>query len=62
MPPTEIVRLSPHHERIRRRGVNLLVYWCFRVVAQPAIQIYFRLRRTVTVWAGQRYLARARRR
>jgi len=46
MPPEEIDRLSPHHERIRRRGVNPLVYWCFRALAQPAIHIYFRLRRT----------------
>ena len=45
MSPEEIVRLSPHHERIRRRGVNRLVYWCFRALAQPAIQVYFRLRR-----------------
>ena len=46
VPPQEIARLSPHHDRIRRRGVNLVVYWCFRAIAQPAIQIYFRLRRT----------------
>ncbi len=46
MPADEIVRLSPHHDRIRRRGVNLVVYWCVRVVLQPAIQIFFRLRRT----------------
>ena len=46
MSPEEIDRLSPHHERIRRRGVNALVYWCFRALAQPAIHVYFRLRRT----------------
>ena len=46
MPSQDIVRLSPHHDRIRRRGVNLVVYWCFRIVAQPAIQLFFRLRRT----------------
>ena len=26
--------------------MNLLVYWCFRIVAQPAIHVFFRLRRT----------------
>jgi 1-acyl-sn-glycerol-3-phosphate acyltransferase len=46
VPSEEIVRLSPHHDRIRRRGVNLVVYWCFRIVAQPAIHLFFRLRRT----------------
>lgn len=38
--------LSPHHERVRRRGVNRPVYWAIRAVVQPAIQLYFRLRRT----------------
>jgi 1-acyl-sn-glycerol-3-phosphate acyltransferase len=46
VPPQEIDRLSPHHDRIRRRGVNPVVYWCFRALAQPAIHVYFRLRRT----------------
>ncbi len=46
MPSQEIVRLSPHHDRIRRRGVNRWVYWSFRLLAQPAIQLFFRLRRT----------------
>ncbi len=46
MPQEEIARLSPHHDRIRRRGVNRLVYWGFRLLAQPAIHVYFRLRRT----------------
>jgi glycerol-3-phosphate dehydrogenase (NAD(P)+) len=46
VPAEEIVRLSPHHDRIRRRGVNSVVYWGFRLLAQPAIQIFFRLRRT----------------
>jgi glycerol-3-phosphate dehydrogenase (NAD(P)+) len=46
VPAEEIERLSPHHDRIRRRGVNPVVYWCFRALAQPAIHVYFRLRRT----------------
>jgi glycerol-3-phosphate dehydrogenase (NAD(P)+) len=46
MPPRENDQLFPHHDRIRRRGVNRFVYWCFRALAQPAIHVYFRLRRT----------------
>lgn len=38
--------LSVHHQRVRGRGVNTVVYWLTRAVVQPAIQIYFRLRRT----------------
>jgi len=33
------------HERIRRRGVNKVIYWATRAVFQPAIHLYFRLRR-----------------
>ena len=39
-------RLALHHERTRRRGVNPLVYWAFRALAQPALHAFFRLRRT----------------
>ena len=45
MANSERERLAPHHERIRRRGVNRLVYWPFRAFAQPALQLYFRIRR-----------------
>ena len=38
-------QLAPHHDRIRRRGVNRLVYWPFRAFAQPALLLYFRIRR-----------------
>ena len=38
--------LSEYHERIRRRGVQPVVYWLTRAVLQPAILIYFRLSRT----------------
>jgi glycerol-3-phosphate dehydrogenase (NAD(P)+) len=41
----EDVRLSPHHERVRARGVNRFVYWSFRAFAEPAIRFWFRLRR-----------------
>ncbi len=37
--------LAPYHERTRRRGVNRVVYWSVRVFAQPALQLYFRIRR-----------------
>lgn len=37
--------LARHHERIRRGGVNRLVYWAFRALAQPALLLYFRVRR-----------------
>ena len=39
-------RLSIHHERIRQRGVNKPVYWTVRAVLQPAILLWFRVRRT----------------
>ncbi len=38
--------LARYHERTRRRGVNKVVYWVTRAVLQPAIHVYFRLRRT----------------
>ena len=38
-------RLSIHHERIRRRGVNKPVYWIARAFLQPALMIFFRLSR-----------------
>ena len=37
--------LSEYHDRIRRRGVQPVVYWLTRAVLQPAIQLYFRLSR-----------------
>ena len=37
--------LSRHHERIRARGVNRVVYWIVRGVLQPLMRIYFRLDR-----------------
>jgi len=42
---SEHQKLAPHHERIRRRGVNKVVYWTFRTFAQPALEMYFRIRR-----------------
>ncbi|MBA2439286.1 MAG: 1-acyl-sn-glycerol-3-phosphate acyltransferase [Thermoleophilaceae bacterium] len=46
MPLSEQEALSRHHERIRRRGVNRIVYWPVRAFVQPALQLYFRVRRT----------------
>ena len=37
--------LDKHHERIRTRGVQPVVYWLTRAVLQPLIHIYFRLGR-----------------
>jgi glycerol-3-phosphate dehydrogenase (NAD(P)+) len=45
MPVSEHEKLAPYHERTRRRGVHKLVYWSFRALAQPALQLYFRARR-----------------
>jgi len=42
----ERANLAIHHERIRRRGVNRPVYWLIRAFLQPALHLYFRLRRT----------------
>ncbi len=44
--PGEDEQLSLHHRRIRERGVNRLVYWTARAFLQPAMHVYFRLRRT----------------
>jgi 1-acyl-sn-glycerol-3-phosphate acyltransferase len=44
--PGEDDRLSPHHRRVREHGVNRLVYWTVRAFLQPALFVYFRLRRT----------------
>jgi 1-acyl-sn-glycerol-3-phosphate acyltransferase len=38
--------LSPHHRQTREHGVNRPFYWTVRLFLQPAIHIYFRLRRT----------------
>ncbi|MBA3438031.1 MAG: 1-acyl-sn-glycerol-3-phosphate acyltransferase [Thermoleophilaceae bacterium] len=38
-------RLPGYHDRVRRRGVQPLVYWSFRALAKPSIQLCFRLRR-----------------
>jgi len=35
--------LSIHHERIRKHGVNLPVYWLARAILQPSMQLYFLL-------------------
>jgi glycerol-3-phosphate dehydrogenase (NAD(P)+) len=37
--------LEVYHERTRRRGVNSLVYWPARLLINPAVLIYFRVRR-----------------
>jgi 1-acyl-sn-glycerol-3-phosphate acyltransferase len=39
------LKLRQHRRRARERGVNLLLYWVARGVLQPAMHIYFRLRR-----------------
>jgi glycerol-3-phosphate dehydrogenase (NAD(P)+) len=44
--PNEDAYLSPHHRQTREHGVNRFVYWTARAFLQPAIFIYFRLRRT----------------
>jgi glycerol-3-phosphate dehydrogenase (NAD(P)+) len=46
MQVSEHQQLAPHHERIRRRGVNKVVYWTIRAFLQPALLLYFRIRRT----------------
>jgi len=45
MPVSEQDTLARHHERIRRRGVNRIVYWPVRAFVQPALLLYFRVRR-----------------
>ena len=39
-------RLPAYHARVRGRGVQPLVYWTVRAVLQPALHLWFRLRRT----------------
>jgi 1-acyl-sn-glycerol-3-phosphate acyltransferase len=39
-------RLGRYHERTRTHGVDRVLYWTVRAFLQPALQIYFRLRRT----------------
>jgi 1-acyl-sn-glycerol-3-phosphate acyltransferase len=46
MQVSEHEQLAPYHERIRRRGVNKAVYWTVRAFLQPALLLYFRIRRT----------------
>lgn len=46
MPIAGQERLGVYHERVRRRGVQPVVYWLTRAVLQPAIHVWFRLRRT----------------
>jgi 1-acyl-sn-glycerol-3-phosphate acyltransferase len=38
-------RLQRHRRRARERGVNLVLYWIVRGFVQPAMHIYFRMRR-----------------
>lgn len=44
--PGEDAELSSYHELTRRRGVNRIVYWTVRLFMEPALRLYFRLRRT----------------
>lgn len=37
--------LAHYHERTRTRGVSMPVYWVTRAILQPAMHLYFRLRR-----------------
>ena len=46
MPSTAEQRLPQYHARVRARGVNRLVYWTFRALAQPALHLFFWLGRT----------------
>ena len=46
MAPNEVESLSVHHVRIRRRGVQPLVYWITRAILQPALLVWFRVSRT----------------
>ena len=39
-------RLALQHERTRTRGVPRVFYWSCRALAQPAIMLFFRVRRT----------------
>jgi glycerol-3-phosphate dehydrogenase (NAD(P)+) len=44
--PGEDERLERYHRRTREKGVNRPLYWFVRAFLQPAIHVYFRLRRT----------------
>src|SRR5919199_1283444 len=46
MAPEDDRGLGRYHARTRKRGVNPLVYWATRAVLQPAIEVWFRVRRT----------------
>ncbi len=46
MSATAEQRLPRYHARVRGRGVNRLVYWTFRTLAQPAIHLVFWLGRS----------------
>ena len=37
--------LDRHHERIRTRGINPVVYWITRAILQPFLLLYFRTSR-----------------
>ena len=39
------MELDRHHERIRTRGINPVVYWITRAILQPFLLIYFRTSR-----------------
>jgi glycerol-3-phosphate dehydrogenase (NAD(P)+) len=39
------VELDRHHERIRTRGINPVVYWITRAILQPFLLAYFRTQR-----------------
>src|SRR3954451_19953844 len=39
-------QLELYHERTRRRGVHTLVYWIARAILEPAMLVWFRVRRT----------------
>jgi len=46
MPIEDQEGLGVYHDRVRRRGVQPVVYWLARAILQPAIHVWFRLRRT----------------
>ena len=39
------MELDRHHERIRTRGINPVVYWITRAILQPFLLVYFRTQR-----------------
>ena len=46
MPIEDQEGLGVYHDCVRRRGVQPVVYWLARAILQPAIHVWFRLRRT----------------